>query len=117
MKLDGIWEPVEVVLVGEEIPADLTASISFSVTGNHFVFTIGAEPNKGTLHYFPYTVPMGIDMMVESGPNKKQTLKGIYKYSGGFLFICLNFFSEERPKKFASTKENKFYNIRFKRAE
>jgi len=114
MKLDGTWNPIEAHLNGELLPEDIISSMTLSVTGDKYVVKVGNEPDKGTIKYYPYSIPMGLDIIGEEGPNKGKTIKAIYKHTGGYLFICYNLYSEERPKNFTSTPQNKYYLVRYK---
>ena len=117
MKLDGDWVVVEAHLAGELLPEEITSSFRLSVTADTYSVTTGKEIDKGKIKYYQFTVPMGIDIVGEDGPNKGRTIKAIYKHTGGFLFICYNLYAEDRPKVFTSTPDNKFYLVRYKRAE
>ena len=117
MKLDGKWTPIEAHLNGEELPTEIISSMTLTVAGDKYIVTVGSEPDKGTLKYYPYSVPMGLDIIGEEGPNKGRTIKAIYKNTGGFLFICYNLYTDERPKNFISTPQNKYYLVRYKPAE
>lgn len=117
MKLDGKWTPTEAQLSGDLLPADIFSSMTLSVAGDKYIITLGSEPDKGTIKYYPYSVPMGLDMTGEEGPNKGRTIKAIYKNTGGYLFICYNLFADERPKTFTSTPQNRYYLVRYKPAE
>lgn len=116
MKLDGDWIAAEAHLAGDMLPEDIISSFRLSVAADSYTVHTGAEVDKGSIKYFQFTVPMGIDIISEEGPNKGRTIKAIYKHSGGFLFVCYNLYGDDRPKTFTSTPENKFYLVRYKRA-
>ena len=117
MKLDGVWNPIEAQLKGEALPEEIISGMTLTVTGEQYVVKVGSDPDKGTIKYFPYSVPMGLDIHGEEGPNKGRVIRAIYKNTGGFLFICSNLYGEERPKNFTSTPQNRYYLVRYKKAE
>ncbi len=117
MKLDGKWMPIEAHLNGAELPDEIISGMTLSIAGDKYTVTVGSEPDQGTLKYFPYAVPMGLDLTGETGPNKGRTIKAIYKNTGGYLFVCYNLYADERPKTFTSTPQNKYYLVRYKPAE
>jgi uncharacterized protein (TIGR03067 family) len=117
MKLDGTWNAVEAQLGGQQIDAEYIPAIILKVENENYESIFGGKIDKGTLKYFPYSIPMAIDIAGTEGPNSGKTIKAIYKSSGGFLFVCYNLINGERPKTFVSTAENQFYLVRYKRAQ
>ncbi len=117
MKIDGAWKAVEAQLGGERVLEEFLNGIFLIVSNDKYEAHIGNLNVQGTLKYFQYTVPMGMDMIGTEEPNKGKMIKAIYKSSGGYLFICYNVIGGDRPKTFASTEENQFYLVRYKRAD
>lgn len=117
MKLDGTWNAVEAQLGGQHIDEEYRSAITLTVENENYELVFGGKIDKGTLKYFPYSVPMAIDIIGTEGPNNGKTMKAIYKSSGGFLFVCYNITEGERPKTFVSTPENQFYLVRYKRVQ
>ncbi len=117
MKLDGTWNAVEAQLGGQHIDEAYISAITLTVQNENYESNFGGKIDKGTLKYFPYSVPMAIDVTGTEGPNSGKTIKAIYKSSGGYLFVCYNITNDERPKTFMSTPENQFYLVRYKRAQ
>lgn len=117
MKIDGVWKSVEAELSGERVLEEFLAGIFLIISNDKYEAHIGSLSIQGTLKYFPYTVPMGMDMVGTEEPNIGKLIKAIYKSSGGYLFICFNVIGGDRPKTFASTEENQFYLVRYKRAD
>ncbi len=116
MKLDGDWVVAEAHLAGELLPEEIISSFRLSVVADTYSIRTGSEIDRGKIKYYQFTVPMGIDIIGEDGPNKGRTIKAIYKHTGGFLFICYNLYGDDRPKTFTSTPDNKFYLVRYKRS-
>jgi uncharacterized protein (TIGR03067 family) len=117
MKLDGTWNAVEAQLGGQHIDEQYIPAISLTVENENYQSIFGGKVDKGTLKYFPYSIPMAIEFTATEGPHSDKTIRAIYKSSGGFLFVCYNISNGERPNTFVSTPENQFYLVRYKRAQ
>ncbi|MDP1677734.1 MAG: TIGR03067 domain-containing protein [Bacteroidota bacterium] len=117
MKLDGIWNAVDAQLGGQHIDEQYISAITLTVENEKYETVFGGKIDKGTLKYFPNSIPMAIEIKSEEGTNKGKTVNAIYKSSGGYLFVCYNITNSERPKTFVSTPENQFYLVRYKRLQ
>lgn len=116
MKLDGEWVPVEAHLSGDALPEDLLQSFHLTISDTRYSVRTGGQEDTGSLKYYQFSIPLGLDFIGEDGPNKDRTIKAIYKYSGGYLFICYNLYSDTRPSNYLSTPENNYYLVRYRRA-
>ncbi len=116
MKLDGTWKAEEAQLGGQHIDELYISAILLTIQNDNYESIFSGKIDKGTLKYFPYSIPMAFDFTGTEGPNTGKTIKAIYKKSGGYLFICYNTTEGERPKTFVSTAENQFYLVRYKQA-
>jgi uncharacterized protein (TIGR03067 family) len=117
MAIDGNWLAVEAELGGKQIDEEYLSVITLSIQKDECELHIGGNSDKGTLKFIPYVIPMAFDFTSLEGPNKGKTYKAIYKNTGGYLIICFNTESPDRPKVFTSTAENHFHLVRYKRAE
>jgi len=117
MKLDGSWNAVDAQLGGQHIDEQYISEITLVVQNDNYESIFGGKIDKGTVKYFPYSIPMAVDMAATEGPNSGKIIKAIYKSSGGYLFVCYNITEGDRPKTFVSTPENQFYLVRYKRAQ
>ena len=116
MKLDGNWNAVEAQLGGQHIDEEFLSVITLAVTGESCEVHVGGNTDKGTLKYFSFNVPMGVDIAISEGKHQGKTIKAIYKMSGGYLFVCYNIEGADRPKTFISTHDNQYYLVRYKKA-
>ena len=117
MAIDGNWLAVEAELGGKQIDEEYLPVITLSIDKEQCELHIGGNADKGTLKFIPYVIPMAFDFTSVEGPNRGKTYKAIYKNTGGYLIICFNTESADRPKTFTSTVENHFHLVRYKRAE
>lgn len=117
MALDGNWLAVDAEFGGNHIDEEYLSVITLSVTKDQGVLHIGGNTDKGTLKFIPYVIPMAFDFTSVEGPNAGKTYRAIYKNSGGYLTICFNTESADRPKTFESTTANHFYLVRYKKIQ
>lgn len=117
MTLEGTWTAIGAELGGQIIDEEYLSVITLTVTQDQCEIHIGGNTNTGTLKFIPHVVPMAFDFTSTAGPNAGKVFKAIYKISGGFLVVCYNTVSADRPKVFVSNPENQFYLVRYKRAE
>jgi uncharacterized protein (TIGR03067 family) len=98
-KLQGTWKIVSVERAGKEKeqPKD---SVSV-LTGNKFATKSGDKVVRaGTLKVDPTQTPKATDVTYTAGPDKGQTLRGIYELDGDTWRICYSGPGDERPKGF-----------------
>lgn len=117
MSLDGIWNAVEAEFGGQHIDEEYVSAIKLIIAKDQCELYVGGNTDKGVLKFIPYVVPMAFDFTSTEGTNKGKIFKSIYKTTGGFLIVCYNLITGDRPKTFISTVDNQFYLVRYKRAE
>jgi uncharacterized protein (TIGR03067 family) len=117
MTLDGKWEAVVAELGGQHIDDEFISVITLMINQDQCEVHIGGNTYKGTLKFIPHVVPMAFDIIVTESVNNGKVIKAIYKTGGGFLMVCYNTVTADRPKTFVSNPENQFYLVRYKRSE
>jgi RNA polymerase sigma factor (sigma-70 family) len=102
-QLQGSWVVLSALEDGRESVRPKGHRITFE--GDHFAIEAGAEM-KGSFKLDPSTKPQVMDLKMTEGPEKGQTVKGIYKFQGNDLTICFaKPGATDRPMEFVS-KEN-----------
>jgi carboxypeptidase Q len=102
-QLQGSWVVLSAVENGRETERPEGHRITFE--GDHFTIEAGAAM-KGSLKLDPSTKPKVMDLKMTEGPEKGQTVVGIYKFEGNDLTICFaKPGTTDRPTDFVS-KEN-----------
>lgn len=96
-KLTGTWKGVSVVRDGKPIPK--AEAYRLVVTGETYTLTgEGTEEIEGTHKVDPAKKPKEIDAVRTKGPNKGETLKGIYELTEDSFVVCFAAPGKDRPK-------------------
>ncbi len=98
--LRGTWKMTSVEWQGKEAPAAAAFTRGeWEVTADRLIFRLGKNSVAWTYTRDGAKTPGEIDLTATSGPEKGQTLRGIYKLEGDRLRIC---YGKERPTTFAT---------------
>jgi uncharacterized protein (TIGR03067 family) len=103
-KFEGTWKIVSVEAEGEKLPTDMFKDSKLVLKDDQFTFTEGKTVSKGTFKVDPSKKPKTIDIKFTEGPEKGQTLMGIYEIDGDTYKVCLDPTGKKRPTKFESKK-------------
>lgn len=105
-KFDGTWVGVSAIIDGTPMDPDECKRWADTIKGGKVVTTYnGKEVATATYKLIDTAkTPAQIDAVIESGPLKGQTLKGIYKFDGERLVMCLADAGKDRPTTFESKK-------------
>ena len=104
--VQGTWKLVAGIRDGKPMTgADVDRKLT--IQGNHYTLTAPAQPtpiDAGTFQLNESVSPKQVDLSVEEGPNKGQTMLGIYEIRAGNRHrVCLAPPGAARPTKFEST--------------
>ncbi|MBW7888695.1 MAG: TIGR03067 domain-containing protein [Bacteroidetes bacterium] len=113
MSLEGIWEPTEAVLEGNQLPEDFLYSLIFKVEGTNFSIKIGGDVDAGTIKYIPHAIPQALELSSTEGAHKGKIIPAIYKLTGNYLTVSINIHGSTRPTSFISTPENKLFTAKY----
>ena len=98
-KLTGTWKGVSVVRDSKPIPKAEAEAYRLVVAGEKYKLTgEGTEEIEGTHKVDPTTKPKEIDAVRTKGPNKGETLKGIYELTEDSFVVCFAAPGKDRPK-------------------
>jgi uncharacterized protein (TIGR03067 family) len=98
-KLTGTWKGVSVVREGKPIPKAEAEAYRLVVTGEKYTLTgEGSETIEGTHKVDPTKKPKEIDAVRTKGPNKGETLKGLYELTEDSFVVCFAAPGKDRPK-------------------
>jgi uncharacterized protein (TIGR03067 family) len=103
-KFEGAWRVTSLEVDGTKLPEDQVKQMAarLVIHGDQFTFHEGANPTKGTFKVDPTTKPKQIDITFSDGPQKGQTIKGIYELEGDTYTVCIDIAGKGRPTALAA---------------
>jgi uncharacterized protein (TIGR03067 family) len=105
--LQGNWTMSSLAINGEELPGDQISSGKLVVEDNRYKVSFGDMMISSTFTLDPGKTPKQIDFTYADGPQKGQTLKGIYEITEDTFRMCRALEPEgERPTKFDSPADS-----------
>ena len=122
-ELEGSYTVTSMTRGGEAAPADVIAGVTITIKGDnlvaHFKKGDASEDKGAVLVVDPAQKPTAIDMTAKDGPEAGNPVLGIVKVEKDTVTFCWGDRTgvAERPKDFASTKENKHFLIVLKKAK
>jgi uncharacterized protein (TIGR03067 family) len=103
---------------GEKLSPHLVKSGELVVEDNEYRPKLGASVASTTINVDSSKTPHSIDFTYTEGPQKGQTLKGIYKIEGNNLTICQGLIEQaDRPTEFAAPVRTNRSLVVWKRAK
>jgi uncharacterized protein (TIGR03067 family) len=114
-ELQGVWIATSMEINGNAAPAKEVEATRFTFKGQKLLYRHSKDAGKeeeGTFKVDPKKSPKQLDITT-----KNKTLHGIYEVKGDELKLCFENGgkAENRPKKFATNKEEELVLIVFKR--
>jgi uncharacterized protein (TIGR03067 family) len=101
--LEGTWKLASMEVEGTKLPDEQFKDAKLVCTGTDFTFTDGSgTPHKGTFKIDPTKKPKTIDITFTDGPNKGETMLGIYEVNADTYTICAKPMTKERPTEFSA---------------
>lgn len=114
----GSWTMGSVVINGETIPEDYAKTGKLVVQGEKYTVTLGEQSSVGTIKLDPAKTPKQVDFTYVEGPQKGQTIAGIYEVNGESLRICRGLTADaKRPTEFASKADSGYLLVVWNRAK
>lgn len=113
--LEGTWQVQHAELSGQKFPVEISKTMSLTMKEGHYIARVGTQLDKGTYTIDADAQPATIDILGTEGPNKGQTLLGIYGVAGNTLTVCYDLSGEARPEEFNSLAGTQFFLVTYKR--
>jgi uncharacterized protein (TIGR03067 family) len=101
-KFQGSWRFVSVTTDGTPAPEDQIKSTVLTNDGAAFTFKDPQNSGAGTFRIDATKEPRHLDITFGTGPDKGQTVLGIYRFEGNRVCVCLGLPGKPRPTEFAS---------------
>lgn len=115
---EGYWVVDSFHYDGQDAPADVVKSITRQVTGDHVTWKRDGKPFSGsTLTLDIKPTPKTITIVPEGGQARDKPVKGIYKFDGDKLTLCMAEPGADAPKEFKAAKGSRFTLITLHRTE
>ena len=100
-KFTGTWKIESVEVDGNKPGAEVFKDWKLVIKDDQFTFHDGKMTTKGQFKVDVTKKPKTIDITFTDGPEKGQTLIGIYELEGDTYKVCLSM-NKDRPKELAS---------------
>src|SRR3954471_10471066 len=114
-RLQGTWTMASVVLDGMAVPEEYARTGRLDVKGDNYRVTLGVTV-VSTFKLDSARKPREIDFTFTDGPQKGQTVRGIYEFDGETYRMCRGLRPEvERPGQFASPPDSGLMLVVWKR--
>jgi len=101
-KFEGTWKAVSAVRDGREAPQEDVEKMTLVVKGHDYTLKVGDQVIEGTHKLNPAKKPKTIDATRKAGPEKGQTILGIYELDGDTYKVCFAPPGKDRPTAFES---------------
>jgi uncharacterized protein (TIGR03067 family) len=96
-KFTGSWQGVSVVRDGKDVPKADAEAIRLVVMGEKYTLSEGGETIEGTHKLDPTKTPKQIDAVRTKGPNKGETIRGVYQLSDDSFVVSFAAPGKDRP--------------------
>jgi uncharacterized protein (TIGR03067 family) len=102
MQFGGVWKMSELVIGGGKQSQEAAASFQLVIRGDRWQTKTPEGITNGFFKVDPTQRPRTIDVVFSDGPEKGESLRGIYELTGDTYKVCLNMADEPRPKELVS---------------
>jgi uncharacterized protein (TIGR03067 family) len=101
MQFGGLWKMSELVIGGKQ-PKEGAGPFQLVLRGDRWQSRTADGITSGFFRVDPTQRPRTIDVHFSDGPEKGETLRGIYELTGDTYKVCLNMVDEPRPSELVS---------------
>jgi uncharacterized protein (TIGR03067 family) len=116
-RLQGSWTMVSVVIDGMAVPGEYARTGRLEVAGDRYAVTLGVTI-ASTFRLDSTKTPRQADFTFTDGPQKGQTVRGIYEIDGATYRLCRGLRPEvERPGQFDCPADSGRMLVVWKRAQ
>lgn len=113
---EGTWSAESATLAGAAFPAEVTKTITLTMTGGEYTVNVGGQLDKGTCATDTTTTPHRMTITGVEGPTAGKTLLAIADFPAeGEMRICYDMAGKAFPAAFESTATNGCFLVIYKR--
>lgn len=116
-KLVGDWTIISGSRAGEDVSKERLAAQKVKIAKDKIVLEAGPNMTFVISYEIDATKsPATLDMKIKEGPESEGSeAVGIIKFEGDTVWLCYDAFNGERPKKFETSEENKYFLFNLKK--
>ena len=104
-RFQGTWKFESLEVGGMKMDVGVYKDVRLILEGDKFTHKEGKEPAHGTFKVDVSKKPKTIDITFTDGPEKGNTILGIYELDGDTYRVCIDLAKKDvRPTKFESKK-------------
>ena len=104
-RFQGTWKFESLEIGGMKMDVGVYKDVRLILEGDKFTHKEGKEPAHGTFKVDVSKKPKTIDITFTDGPEKGNTILGIYELDGDTYRVCIDLAKKDvRPTKFESKK-------------
>jgi uncharacterized protein (TIGR03067 family) len=116
--LQGRWTMVSLIIKGDPVPQSLVGPGTLVVEGVDYRLNLGSNSAVATIKVDASKTPRAIDFTFTAGPQKGETVRGIFKIEDNTLTVCRGLTEgDDRPTTFASPADSGLLLVVWKRSE
>jgi uncharacterized protein (TIGR03067 family) len=116
-RLQGSWAMQSITMDGLVVPSAYTRTGRLVIEGDSYRLTLDDQTIVSTFRLDSGKSPRQVDFTFTEGPQKGQTVQGIYEVDGDSLRICRGMRpAVERPREFAAPSDSGLILLTYKRA-
>jgi uncharacterized protein (TIGR03067 family) len=116
-KWQGLWTFESLEKDGKPMPAEKLKNRTIFFGADRYLVRLGGDILQiASQKLYPTETPTALDVKILAGPDKDETMLGIYELKGDTLRVCLDSKGKARPKAFKTTANSGLVLAVYRRA-
>ena len=101
-RFEGTWRFASLEIEGKALPKDAFSKAKLVLKGDTHTYSNPSSTSHGTFVVNPDVKPKTLDVTFSDGPEKGNTLHGIYELEADTYRLCISLGGKPRPMAFVS---------------